>query len=126
MDAATCSTCATNVRESGLGLYSYLSSGKSSAIAINFLLISSQPFSTACEGLATGFGGSVFLGASWASAGSAAHPAASTAAAIKHSLFMISLLSFVRRSGRLLTQTRGSARRFHELGLLGRALRGGY
>src|SRR5437660_1222735 len=73
MDAVTCSSTARNVLESGFGLYSYLSSGRSSAIMISFRPISFHCSSTACEGLGAGFGGS-FFAASCATAGSIANP----------------------------------------------------
>src|SRR5215475_14434040 len=60
MEPEACSKFATNVRESGFGLYSYLSSGKSSAIATSLRPTSFHCSKTAAEGLAAGFGGSFF------------------------------------------------------------------
>src|ERR1700691_5687729 len=56
------------LRWAGVGLKSYLSSGKSSAMAISFRPISFQAASTACDGLSAGFTAACFL-ASWAWAG---------------------------------------------------------
>src|ERR1700674_4039679 len=92
MDAETCMSPAANVRESACGLYSYLSSGKSSAMAISFLPMSFHCSSTACDGLGAGFGGS-FFAASCASTGIAANPAHSTTAPISFIHLIFSLLS---------------------------------
>src|ERR1700732_634436 len=92
MDAETCMSPAANVRESGCGLYSYLSSGKSSAMAISFFPMSFHCSSTACDGLGAGFGGS-FFAASCASTGIAANPAHNTNAPISFINLIFSLLS---------------------------------
>src|SRR6266849_8364966 len=92
MDAETCMSPAANVRESACGLYSYLSSGKSSAIAISFLPTSFHCSSTACDGLGAGFGAS-FFAASCASTGIAVRPAHNTIAPITFINFIFSLLS---------------------------------
>src|SRR5260370_13182754 len=103
---------AANVLESGCGLYSYFSSGKSSAMMISFRPMSFHCSSTACEGLGAGFGGS-FFAASCASTGSAANPAAKTTPPTHFSFFMFSFLRYVpTRSGRSLLQTHHSAGRF--------------
>src|SRR6266403_2201266 len=64
MEAETCMRFAANVRESGFGLYSYLSSGKSSAIAISLRPTSFHCSMIAADGLKAGFGGSFALLAS--------------------------------------------------------------
>src|SRR4029077_6631381 len=92
MDAETCNSPVANVLESACGLYSYLSSGKSSAIAISFLPMSFHCSSTACDGLGAGFGGS-FFAASCASTGIAANPAHNTNAPISFINLIFSLLS---------------------------------
>src|SRR5271165_5776426 len=74
MDAETWSNCPTKLRDSGLGLYSYLSSGRSSAMAMIFRPISFHCDSTICDSVAMAFGASFFLlrilgqigGRSWA------------------------------------------------------------
>ena len=58
----------------GTGLKSYLSSGKSSAIAINFRPISFQLSSRACDGPTAGFGGASFFIVSCAAASTARIP----------------------------------------------------
>src|SRR6267378_2066072 len=92
MDAEACTSPAANVLESACGLYSYLSSGRSSAIAISFLPMSFHCSSTASDGPGAGFGGS-FFAASCASTGNAANPAARTTPAIHLRFFISSLLS---------------------------------
>src|SRR5712692_8279328 len=94
MDAETCTSPAANVLESACGLYSYLSSGKSSAIAISFLPMSFHCSSTACDGLGAGFGGS-FFAASCASTGITASPMANAKLTSLIHFVMVSLLSFV-------------------------------
>src|SRR6266481_1671490 len=94
MDAETCTSPAANVLESACGLYSYLSSGKSSAIAISFLPMSFHCSSTACDGLGAGFGGS-FFAASCAITGNTANPMANARLASLIHFIMVSLLSFV-------------------------------
>src|SRR5689334_10573165 len=89
MDADAWSRLPTNVRESGWGLYPYLSSGKSSAIAINLRPMSFQDSSKACEGLGAGFGG-VFFAASCARTGSAMNATVKAIPAIHHSFFISS------------------------------------
>src|SRR6266404_5492377 len=64
MEAETCIRFAANVRESGFGLYSYLSSGISSAIAISLRPMSFHCSMIAADGLKAGFGGSFGLLAS--------------------------------------------------------------
>src|SRR6266481_9327368 len=64
MEAETCIRFAANVRESGFGLYSYLSSGKSSAIAISLRPMSFHCSMIAADGPKAGFGGSFGLLAS--------------------------------------------------------------
>src|SRR6266849_3211788 len=87
---------AANVRESGCGLYSYLSSGKSSAMAISFFPVSFHCSRTACEGLAAGFGGS-FFAASWAKTCDPGNPRIRTNANIEITLFIFSLLESLKR-----------------------------
>src|SRR5579864_1914185 len=60
MDAATCSSCSAKVRSAGTGLKSYLSSGKSSAMAISLRPISFHCDTTACDALGAAFGVSLF------------------------------------------------------------------
>src|SRR6266404_2797392 len=57
MEAETCMRFAANVRESGFGLYSYLSSGKSYAIAISLRPTSFHCSIIAADGTKAGFGG---------------------------------------------------------------------
>src|SRR6266403_2897422 len=64
MEAETCMRFAANVRESGFGLYSYLSSGMSSAIAISLRPTSFHCSMIAADGPRAGFGGSFGLLAS--------------------------------------------------------------
>src|SRR5882724_77754 len=64
-----------NVRESGFGLKSYLSSGRSTAIAISFRPMSFHPSSTAADGPRAGFGGSFALVSVCAKAGTVARQA---------------------------------------------------
>src|SRR5216683_6157143 len=97
MDAETCTSPAANVLESACGLYSYLSSGRSSAIAISFLPISFHCSSTASEGPGAGFGGS-FFAASCPSTGNAANPTAKATPATHFRFFISSLLSCPRLS----------------------------
>src|SRR6266700_1459051 len=61
MDAEACKRLPTNVREAGFGVESYLSSGRSSAIAISFRPMSFHPSRTAADGPRAGFGGSFAL-----------------------------------------------------------------
>src|SRR6266576_123977 len=96
MDAVTCSSTARNVLESGFGLYSYLSSGRSSAMTMSFRPISFHCSSTACEGLGAGFGGS-FFAASCASTGSTANPMAKASPAIHLSFFIFLSLRYARK-----------------------------
>src|SRR5271154_1562313 len=93
MDADAWIMFAANDRESGCGLYSYLSSGKSSAMAISFLPMSFQASRTACDGLGAGLGGA-FL-ASWAAAGIAASTTAISRAPHLLRFFIGSLLIFL-------------------------------
>src|SRR5258708_7584134 len=85
---------AANVLESGCGLYSYLSSGKSSAMAISFRPTSFHCSRMACDGLGAGFGGS-FFAASCASTGITASPMANAKLANLIHFIMVSLLRFV-------------------------------
>src|SRR5260370_31441099 len=81
---------ALKVRDSGAGLYPYLSSGKSSAMAISFRPISFHCSSKGSEGLGAGLG-SVFL-ASWARRGCTVRQAVSRSAKSRPSRFIASLL----------------------------------
>src|ERR1700675_3410408 len=60
MDAETCSSCSAKVRSAGTGLKSYLSSGKSSAMAISLRPISFHCDTTACDALGAAFGAPLF------------------------------------------------------------------
>src|ERR1700684_1914451 len=60
-------------------------------MAINFLPISFQDSSTACDGLGAGFCGSAFL-ASWANTGIAASATATSRVPQSRKLFIVSLL----------------------------------
>src|ERR1700730_1930439 len=64
MEAVTCSICSAKVRCAGVGLKSYLSSGKSSAMASSFRPISFHCDSTTCEGLGAGRGAPLAVRAS--------------------------------------------------------------
>src|ERR1700719_1105688 len=59
MDAETCSSCSAKVRSAGTGLKSYLSSGKSSAMAISLRPISFHCDTTACDALGAALGPSL-------------------------------------------------------------------
>src|SRR5438445_5004787 len=96
MDAETCSNTPRNVLESGFGLKSYLSSGKSSAMVINFRPISFHCSSTACEGLGAGFGGAFFV-ASCASVGNTANPMAKARPATHLSFFIFPSLRYAQK-----------------------------
>src|SRR5215470_16263362 len=97
MDADACNKFATNVRESACGLYPYLSSGISSAIAINLRPISFQDSNAACEGLGAGLGGTFFAASCCASAGSAMKDAAIAIPAIHHNFLIASSVAPLRR-----------------------------
>src|ERR1700676_309705 len=59
MDAETCSICSAKVRSADTGLKSYLSSGKSSAMAISLRPISFHCETTACDALGAALGPSL-------------------------------------------------------------------
>src|SRR5208337_2677389 len=92
MEAAACRRLAPKVRDSGAGLYAYLSSGKSSAMAMSLRPMSFHCSSTASEGLSAGFGSAFFMFMSCARIGSTARHAANKTAA-KKGIFLI-FLSF--------------------------------
>src|SRR6202522_870076 len=69
MEPAACSNCSAKLRCAGVGLKSYLSSGKSSAIAISLRPISFHCSSTACDALGAGFGAEPCFAVSCAGAG---------------------------------------------------------
>src|SRR5215470_18278079 len=98
MDADACNKFATNVRESACGLYPYLSSGISSAIAINLRPISFQDSNAACEGLGAGLGGAFFAASCCASTGSAMKDAAIAIPAIHNSFFIPSSVALLLHS----------------------------
>src|SRR5208283_2201218 len=64
------------LRTAGVGLKSYLSSGKSSAIAISLRPMSFHCASTASDALGAGFGAASFFGISWVYVGVTRIPAA--------------------------------------------------
>src|SRR5208282_5822587 len=92
MEAAACRRLAPKVRDSGAGLYAYLSSGKSSAMAMSLRPMSFHCSSTACEGLSAGFGSAFFMFMSWARIGRTTRHAANKTAATT-GIFLI-FLSF--------------------------------
>src|ERR1700674_4390801 len=71
IDPAACSSCSAKLRTSGVGLKSYLLSGKSSAMAINFRPISFHCAKTICELLGTAFEASLFC---WVCCARDGHP----------------------------------------------------
>src|SRR6267143_780267 len=89
MEAETCSICSANVRCAGVGLKSYLSSGKSSAMAISLRPISFHCESTTCEGLGASRGASLAVRANRNEAPKAI---AKTSVAPKTTFFIVSLL----------------------------------
>src|SRR6267154_2059276 len=108
MEAETCSSCSAKVRCAGAGLKSYLSSGKSSAMAISLRPISFHCDTTACDALGAALGSSLFAFAN----NSEAYPTASRSAAPHIAFFIFSLphawlglTCRVRRSGDPFVQT---------------------
>src|ERR1700685_2877412 len=83
-DPAACSNCTAKLRSAGVGLKSYLSSGKSSAIAVSLRPISFQESSTTFTSGSAGLAASFFI-ASWAWA---ANANATRTIAINGSLFI--------------------------------------
>src|SRR5579864_7640575 len=83
------SSCSAKLRCAGVGLKSYLSSGKSSAIAVNFRPISFQASSTAWEALAAGFTAVSFFSEFCAPAGIIRAATARAAAATHVAIFMV-------------------------------------
>src|SRR6202044_1989685 len=77
---SACSSCSAKLRWAGVGLKSYLSSGKSSDMAMSLRPMSFQESRTTLEGLSAGFVATSFL-ASWAWTGIAAIAMANKAAA---------------------------------------------
>src|SRR5437870_6296620 len=69
LEPATCSNCSAKVRWAGVGLKSYLSSGKSSAMAISLRPTSFQESSTTFSSGSAGLTAASFFIASWAWAG---------------------------------------------------------
>src|SRR3984957_13138652 len=70
-DPAACSNCSAKLRCAGVGLKSYLSSGKSSAIAVSLRPTSFQESSTTFSSGSAGLTAASFFIASWACAGNA-------------------------------------------------------
>src|SRR5712675_3483693 len=70
LEPAVCSNCSAKLRCAGVGLKSYLSSGKSSAIAVSLRPISFQESSTTFTSGSAGLAASFFI-ASWAWAANA-------------------------------------------------------
>src|SRR5579871_6493361 len=68
MEPAACSNCSAKLRCAGVGLKSYLSSGKSSAIAVSLRPISFQESSTTFTSGSAGLSAASFFIASWACA----------------------------------------------------------
>src|SRR3984885_13567419 len=71
MEPAACSNCSAKLRCAGVGLKSYLSSGKSSAIAVSLRPISFQESSTTFNSGSAGLMAASFFIPSWACAGNA-------------------------------------------------------
>src|SRR5262249_13301023 len=84
---AACNSCSAKLRCSGLGLKSYLSSGKSSAMAISFRPISFQESSTTFSSGSAALGGPSFFAPSCECAG-IANVAANKARARNISFFI--------------------------------------
>src|SRR5579864_7887993 len=72
----------------GSGLEVYLSSGKSSAMAMSLRPISFHCFSRAADGLASSFGDAAFFAESWAYAGSTKAPATKKNKASRENFFI--------------------------------------
>src|SRR5580698_4735802 len=71
MEPAACSNCSAKLRCAGVGLKSYLSSGKSSAMAMSLRPTSFQESSTTFNSGSAGLTAASFFIASWAWAGNA-------------------------------------------------------
>src|SRR6267378_4673541 len=111
-----CRSCSRELRCSGFGLNSYLSSGKSSAMAVSLRPISFHVSRTACVGLTGGLGAALFF--SCDPTGSTANPVAKTRPAITLHFFISSPLRFAPiGSGRSSLQTDHRASRFQASGL---------
>src|SRR5712671_2369253 len=95
MEAETCRSCSAKVRCAGTGLKSYLSSGKSSAMAISLRPISFHCETTACDALGAALGSSLFAFAK----NSKAYPAASRTAAPHIAFFIFFLPHALPRLG---------------------------
>src|ERR1700732_3304256 len=89
MEAEACSICSAKVRCAGVGLKSYLSSGKSSAMATSLRPISFHCERTTCEGLGAGCGASLAVRANRNEAPKAV---AKTSVAPQTTFFIVSLL----------------------------------
>src|SRR4029077_5119473 len=94
-----CRSCSAKLRWAGVGLKSYLSSGKSSAMAMSLRPMSFHCSSTACDGLAAGLTAVSFLEASWACSGDAAAAARTRAARSKD---LIDFPPYRLKGGRIL------------------------
>src|ERR1700730_8956744 len=106
MDAETCSICSAKVRSAGTGLKSYLSSGKSSAMAISLRPISFHCETTACDALGAALGLSLFALVKTREA----HPASTTIATHEIAFFIFFLsVPYLRGPPRTADSTWNSA-----------------
>src|ERR1700719_197545 len=96
MEEDACRSCSANVRCAGVGLKSYLSSGKSSAMAISLRPISFHCESTTCEGLGEGVAAGLLAARANTNEVPRDTARASTALAI---IFFISSLLGARQAG---------------------------
>src|ERR1700682_1684953 len=94
IDPAACSSCSAKLRTSGVGLKSYLLSGKSSAMAINFRPISFHCAKTICELLGMAFEASLFCCACRANDGHPHNPATSKNKKVVFIIFVMHILRF--------------------------------